>query len=288
MKELTIEITNNCANKCVHCPSCALLEWDLQGLDEERGESEQIFELTKPEVIRVLDENPVFDKIRFSGGEPFMHPLLLEFLREAKKRRKYVEVLTSGNFYFREQPFALINSSREFVDRINISLYGNREVHDNITRNEGSFDCLDATVDRILGEKINFSFNFVAMSKNKDALEDVFRYVCSKKNDYCNPGINILRIINQGFALGEKYLFLLEAQVSAVAVLSKELSRKYNVPVSLGCSFAETFCNAGNNKRIFTYNREYFDCSALKGERVNSREIGGSNFLCQERWGGRV
>jgi MoaA/NifB/PqqE/SkfB family radical SAM enzyme len=261
-----------------------LFEWDLHGLDEERGKSEQIFQLFKPDIIKTLDENPDFKKVRFSGGEPFMHPLLLEFLREAKRRGKYTEVLTSGNFYNKSEPLALISASKKFVDKIGISLYGGREIQGAITRNEESFDCLDETVNKILAEKINFSFNFVAMSKNKDSLEEVFRYVHSKKNNYCNPGINILRIINQGFALGEDSLFLLESQINEIAFLSKEFSKQYKVPVSLGCSFARTSCNAGKGKRVFTYNREYFDCSALKDIEVDSGKITENRLLCQERW----
>ena len=284
MKELTIEVTNNCANKCIHCSSCALFECDLQGLDEERGKSEQIFKLTKPEIIKILDENPGFDKVRFSGGEPFMHPILLELLKEAKRRGKYVEVLTSGNFYNRSEPLALISTARIFLDKIGISLYGGRKIHDTITRTEGSFDCLDETINRILAERIYFAFNFTAMSKNKDFLEEAFIYAQSKKSNYCNPGINFSRLINQGFASGERSLFLSEEQIDEIVVLSQKFSKQYDVPISFGCSFAKTSCCAGSGKRVFTYERKYFDCSSLKDANKDPSNLFLYKFLCQERW----
>ncbi|VVB80536.1 Coenzyme PQQ synthesis protein E [uncultured archaeon] len=277
MAELTIEVTNNCGNRCVHCSSCALFEWDLQGADDERSSSEQIYLLTLPEVKQVLDENSQFEMVRFSGGEPFMHPLILEFLREAKIRGKQTEVLSSG-VYYRERhiPSILSLCGRQFVDRIGFSLYGNSKVHAQVTRNDQAFEEFDETVNEVLENKIPFNFNFVCMSPTKDYLEETFQYVASKQNSFCNPSINFLRLVRQGNCRDD--LALSREEIDKLIGEAKTFSAKYSVPVNFGCSLEESFCRAGKGKRVFTYRKEYLDCSALK------YSSGGSKFRCSERW----
>jgi MoaA/NifB/PqqE/SkfB family radical SAM enzyme len=280
--ELTIEVTNNCGNRCVHCSSCALYEYDLQGEDSARGKNEQIFSLTKPDVVKVLDENPQFDKVRFSGGEPFMHPLLLEFLREAKKRTKTTEVLSSGVYYRdRHLPSLLTLCGKSLIDKIGFSIYGSKETHNEITQNEFSFDSLQETLQETIEERIPFSFNFVCMKKNISQLENVFEYANNWRIGTFVPRINFLRLIKQGNCEVSDSLALDKSQITGLINKASTLAEKYSVPILFGCSLAETSCNAGKGKRVFTYKKEYIDCSALK---YGETSFNVSRFRCAERW----
>lgn len=284
MKELTIEITNNCANGCVHCSSRAFYEHNEPEVDEETRQYKKVYKLRKPEVIKVLEENPDFDKVRFSGGEPFMHPLILEFLREAKKRGKFVNVLTSGVFHWAEgiHP-GLILASKPFVDSITLSLFGNEWNHAKVTGNSESYRCLDETVSQIIEARIPFSFNYVALQHYLDGLDEVFEYASRKRTDYCKPSIGILRFVRQGNASNRDYLSLSEEQIDRVKQIALKFSKKYDVEVGFGCSFAKTACRAGAEKRVYTYRGKYIGCSALK-DSDGKRNISSNEFACAERW----
>jgi MoaA/NifB/PqqE/SkfB family radical SAM enzyme len=280
MKELTIEITNNCFNHCIHCSSSAICEWDLQNLDEERPKKEQVYTITKPQLIKVLEENPDFDRIRFSGGEPTTHPLLLEFLREAKLRNKHTTILTSGVCYNNHEfPERLLTVGKEYINKIAFSIFGSENIHNKITKNEDAYSSLERSISRVSSNKIPFSFNFVPMTPNFNYLKNIFEFISNNKPDYCTPSLVILRCITQGNAHINKDISLTEPQISKISQEAKDLSLKYNIPVYLGCSFAKTYCNARIGKRVYTYQGEYIDCSALKFHPETRR-----TFQCSDRW----
>lgn len=284
MKELTIEVTNNCANHCRHCSSCALYEWDLQGADDERSENEQIYELTKPEVITALEKNPDCEKIRFSGGEPFMHPLLLELLREARNRKRYVEVLTSGVHHNEGAlSVALLQCAKPFLDNINLSLYGDAEIHNEVTGNYESYECLDETVNRIIEQQIPFSFIFVAMQTSGEGLEEVFSYASQKRllANYCSPSVSLFRFIGQGNGVCHKDFVLSRKELDEIRVHAEEFSKKYGIEAKFGCSFSERGCRFEEGKKVLTYRGKYIACSSLKD--FEGEAMPGS-FPCRERW----
>ncbi|MBU1912676.1 MAG: radical SAM protein, partial [Candidatus Omnitrophica bacterium] len=79
-----IDLTNNCNNDCIGC-------WCNSPLLEEKKINPELKKQTLPykRVIRLIDE---FYKMGVShiyyagGGEPFMHPQIMDILRYTKKR----------------------------------------------------------------------------------------------------------------------------------------------------------------------------------------------------------
>jgi len=66
---LEIEITGKCHHHCLHC----------YGSFPRKGE------LPKNKLMQIIDEaHDYFDAIIFSGGEPFLHPDLIELTHYAK------------------------------------------------------------------------------------------------------------------------------------------------------------------------------------------------------------
>jgi MoaA/NifB/PqqE/SkfB family radical SAM enzyme len=78
---LEIELTGRCALRCPHCYRAA----PVSG------------ELPREAIVRILDQAPSrFDCLIFSGGEPFLHPHIVDLARHADKHGFSVHITTSG------------------------------------------------------------------------------------------------------------------------------------------------------------------------------------------------
>ncbi|MBS3091270.1 4Fe-4S cluster-binding domain-containing protein [Candidatus Pacearchaeota archaeon] len=268
MKELTIEVTNQCCLCCVHCSTRA-------GRDFE----DDLVFLPRRKVKEVLYRFADFEKIRFSGGEPFIRPGIINIFHDAKTRGKFVEVLTSGYFWGQPIPEDLIRKCKAFVDLISFSIYGDEWVHQNVTR-EYSLKCLDKSVDRVISHKIPFGFNFVALKKSIPGLEYVMQYVGKRASEvkYYVPSLRILRFIQQGYGEGRADQAINEDEIERVKEMAKSFAEKYHVDLKIGCSFAEQGCTQGEGKAVVTAKGEYLNCSALKYGSLQGP------FACREKW----
>jgi len=267
MKELTIEVTNMCANHCKHCSTRAVLQEDA------------IF-ISRSKVREALDRFRDFEKVRFSGGEPFMHPGILNLFGEAKRRGRKVEVLTSGSVWGRPIPEATIKKSKELVDHFAFSLYGGDEqTHFQIVR-EFSFTALHESVGTVISNQIPFSFNFVAMNSSLLGLRPALEYAKKRASEtgYCTPPFRILRFIKQGDGKGKDHESLNEKQIKRIMDYCNDAAAKLAMDIKFGCSFSKTGCTEGLGKAVLTVNGDYISCSALKyGAKTGQ-------FACKERW----
>ena len=100
-------------------------------------------------ILSVRRHQPVF---HIGGGEPFMRKDLLEIISFIKQNDLKCLMTTNG-FLMEEQ---VLKSLKGWVDVLNISLYGPREIHDKIVGVEGAFD---KTVDHL---------KFLIKDKRKD------------------------------------------------------------------------------------------------------------------------
>src|SRR5262249_41713109 len=116
------DVSNYCNLRCPHCLSDSLptgrsfLSWHL--------------------LSRLLDECSdigVF-VIKFGGGEPFLHPRLLEALRYVRACDMASSVTTNGLICSSE----IIQCVRECDTAISVSIDGDEETHDGI-RGKGTF-----------------------------------------------------------------------------------------------------------------------------------------------------
>jgi len=122
---LWIELTSRCNLRCVHCyASCG----------PERGER-----LETDTVRAVLDDagRLGFRFVQFTGGEPTLHQDLLGLVAHARSCGLEVELFTNAQLLTR----SLIGTLLRHDVRFAVSLYGHRpEVHEAVTRTEGSFE----------------------------------------------------------------------------------------------------------------------------------------------------
>jgi MoaA/NifB/PqqE/SkfB family radical SAM enzyme len=95
-----------------------------------------------------------YQVVSFSGGEPFLYSGLLEVLRHAKSLGLRTTVTTNGYFL---QPRRL-ESLRDLVDVLAVSLDGPPELHNRLRGTPQAFDRLCAALKNLRASRMNFGF----------------------------------------------------------------------------------------------------------------------------------
>jgi len=114
---LEIEITGRCYHRCQHC----------YGSFPKEGE------LPKNKVMQVIDEaDDYFDCIIFSGGEPFLHPDLIELTHYAKD---FVVFITTAGYSISKEQIEGLRGNVVLV----FGLDGIGEVHDRYRGRSGAY-----------------------------------------------------------------------------------------------------------------------------------------------------
>ena len=122
---LELEITGTCHYHCQHC----------YGSFPRKGA------LAKSTVMQVIDEaREHFDCIIFSGGEPFLHPDLIELTRYAQD---FVVFITTSGYSLEQEHIYELPGNVVLVFGID----GIGEVHDSYRGRKGAFKSLVASLD---------------------------------------------------------------------------------------------------------------------------------------------
>ena len=122
---LELEITGTCHYHCQHC----------YGSFPRKGA------LAKSTVMQIIDEaREHFDCIIFSGGEPFLHPDLIELTRYAQD---FVVFITTSGYSLEQEHIEDLPGNVVLVFGID----GIGEVHDSYRGRKGAFETLVASLD---------------------------------------------------------------------------------------------------------------------------------------------
>ena len=140
---LRIYLTKRCN---LRCPHCFVYAGSASGN-----------ELTFPEISTLIKESVAngCNKIILTGGEPSIHPQLLDILREINKYRVYVQILTNGTAWSDD----LINQVAPLIDEVQISIDGFDENSNAKIRGEGNLSKAIKSIESFLQHNI-----FVALS----------------------------------------------------------------------------------------------------------------------------
>ncbi|MBR9678417.1 MAG: radical SAM protein [Nanoarchaeota archaeon] len=252
---MTIELTNQCSLDCIHCSTESV--------------KEGVFMLSS-HVERVLESFPEFGKVRFSGGEPFEHPQIVEILSMAKGVDRNVQVLSSGVYYDKSIPYGLIEDCSSFIDEVVFSMHGMYS-HDFITSTEGSWSkLLNSSAVWMEPFNVAYSFECVLTKQVFEGLEDLVTelYHLKKGCPSMIPHLHVLRLIKQGRALENwDVIAPTEEQVISLPSLAESLSDD-GIKVTYSKSFVsnpEMVCDCGLEKTVIQWDGTVIPCSALKG-----------------------
>ena len=187
-EELTLELTDWCPSKCLHCssgssPSCTnRLPYEL--------------------ALRLVNEAGQLGAVKVSlgGGEPTASESFLPVVRRVLESGMLLEVFTCGlaanTQGITSLPPAIIESCTGLRGvKFIFSFHGaTAQTHDYITQTPGSYECLLTSLKNCMQAEIECEMNFVPLKVNVHE----FARLISIAMDMQIPRISILRFVPQG------------------------------------------------------------------------------------------
>jgi radical SAM protein with 4Fe4S-binding SPASM domain len=263
LKELTFEITKKCPMQCLLCSSDG-------GIVCER-------EFAFNEIKNIIDASVQLGTkhINLSGGEPLIHPHILDICSYIKEKGLTIDVYTCGNIgYLDGNNRSIDNKLLASLKKIGIkslifSIHGDTaETHETVTTRKGSFDNLIQSIKHSIKTGLFTELHFVPTKLNYKTLPDVMELSDKLKVNR----ISILRFVPQGRGLINKNLLEIKFdEITELKNILQKIREKY--PVSkfrTGAPFNcfqlsnQTFCNAGIDKATIKPNGFVVPCVSMK------------------------
>ena len=110
--------------------------------------------------------------VSFSGGEPWVHPKIVELLEHAFSLGVKVQMVSNGTL-LKEKHLPLL----EQLDCLTISVDGSEAAHDKIRQRQGTWRRTMQTIRMLAGSKVQWGTNTVMQRDNYDVLWDSFRTI---------------------------------------------------------------------------------------------------------------
>lgn len=171
IKRLEFYISSSCYNNCIFCGEKDLLE-DFKDQFVARVEVEK-------EIRKRAKEG--FNFLVFTGGEPTLHPDIVEMSQLAKKLRYQVFVNSDGG-KFSEEIFC--QKAMSHIDRLSFSVYGHTaELHNLHTRNGKSFAILKKSLENVekISAKTKISARILMTRHNFSKLPKIIDFISRYK-----------------------------------------------------------------------------------------------------------
>ena len=261
LRELKIEITNQCLLNCAHCSTGA-----TSGLNSF---------LPRSAIENFIDQacNLGCHEIFFAGGEPLLHPDIDFFIEILASKGIQNKLYTTG--IIKLAPPAPISLEKLKVlkthglSQLAFSLYSARpDVHDSVTRVPDSFSATVTAIRNAIKLGIVTEIHFVAMKKLIDELPPLTRFV----DKLGVRKISILRFVPHG--RGKESAPELTPTTSDFRKLRKIIialrQEKPNITFRLGSPFnflllgSPTPCTTGLDRMIIDADGFAYPCDALK------------------------
>ena len=261
-KLICLEIIGKCGLNCIHCST------------RSNPENSTILDLNI--IGKILSEGIEigFNELAISGGDPFVHPNLIQIIRYAKELGYYVMTYTNGNMIGNDSNlYPLTNKiytklDKAGLDKIIFSLHStNENIHDRITGSEGSFKNLIKSIEN---SKKGFSFqrelNFVIMRINLQDKISLIRFM--KKYNINN--IHLLRFVPHGRGLDNEQILLVEPdELNSFSEhfydLNKDIIIEYSSSLPIVNIENNIKCRAGREEKLCITPKGYvFPCVAMK------------------------
>lgn len=162
-KTVWLEITQVCNMRCVHC---------YEGCDHIATKNP----LSLNEWKKIIDDLCHFDikSVVVIGGEPCLHPNILEILEYLSTKNMVITLFT--NAYYIDEKF--IDKIKDRNIKVKVSLYGHDDfIHDGVTKVNGSFVRTTNAIKLLKKNDIDVSVAVTLMKENQEYYKEIKKYL---------------------------------------------------------------------------------------------------------------
>lgn len=266
LSEISIEILQRCPNRCIYCSSHS---------------NPQATHLIPFEIIKnVIDDakNLGCKIVCLSGGEPFLHPQILDIISYIAKQQLTCYVYTSG-IYMKDEvysslPNEYIEAIRGMVDKVIFNVEADSSaLYDQIMGTDvGGFDMMKKSINDCVSSGLVVETHVVPMQVNFKHLKSIFE-MCYQLGV---SKVSILRLVLQGRALENSSLVKLSGEDSReVTKLIKALNEAYKGKVRIGLPYSDSncriYCKAATDKINVRYDGNVYPCEVFKDDLLNTK-----------------
>ena len=257
LNEITIEVTQQCPNRCIYCSSLS---------DLEKTEAMDI-----KTVRKVVDDAKALgaESVSLSGGEPFLRDDIVDIVGYIYSKGFKVRIYSSGIYYvngcYASIPVALLDAIKDKVESLIFNYEAiDAELYATIMGTDAAnLALLEETIRNSHALGIQVEAHIVPMHCNFRQIPAVL----SKLYDMGVSNVSCLRLVTQGRVLENKELVELttEEQAELKQILTKsEESYKGKIRLGLPFSAKRATCGTGTVKLTVRYDGYVFPCEAFK------------------------
>lgn len=266
LSEISIEILQRCPNRCIYCSSHS---------------NPQATHIVSFEIIKnIIDDAKSLGckTVCLSGGEPFLHPQILDIISYIAKQQLICYVYTSG-IYMKDEvysslPNEYIEAIRGMVDKVIFNVEADSSaLYDQIMGTDvGGFDMMKKSINDCVSSGLVVETHVVPMQVNFKHLKSIFE-MCYQLGV---SKVSILRLVLQGRALENLSLVKLTGEESReVTKLIKALKEAYKGKVRIGLPYSDCncriYCKAASDKINVRYDGNVYPCEVFKDDLLNAK-----------------
>lgn len=266
LSEISIEILQRCPNRCIYCSSHS---------------NPQATHIIPFEIIKnVIDDAKSLGckTVCLSGGEPFLHPHILNIISYIAKLQLTCYVYTSGIYtkdeVYSSLPNEYIEAIRGMVDKVIFNVEADSStLYDKIMGTDvGGFDMMKKSINDCVSSGLVVETHVVPMQVNFKHLKSIFE-MCYQLGV---SKVSILRLVLQGRALEKLSLVKLTGEDSwEVTKLIKALKEAYKGKVRIGLPYSDSncriYCKAASDKINVRYDGNVYPCEVFKDDLLNAK-----------------
>lgn len=265
LNEISIEILQRCPNRCIYCSSHS---------------NPQATNIIPFETIKNVIDDANFlgcKTVCLSGGEPFLHPHILDIVSYIACRQMDCYIYTSGIYMDEENhyssiPLNYIESIRGMATKVIFNVEADTpELYDLIMGTDvGGFELMKKSISDCVSCGLNVETHIVPMKSNFAHLKSIF--------DMCYQlGVNkvsILRLVLQGRALENVPLVKMNAKESQevselIAAFREVYKDKVRIGLPYSASSCRIYCKAATDKINIRYDGNVYPCEVFKDDLLN-------------------
>lgn len=265
LREISLELTNRCYQKCIHCSSEAGVPFGN--------------EFTFKEIKNIIDQaiKLGLESVILTGGEPLLRKDIEKVIKYLRKNKIFIKIISSGFFINKGRPTSISNKFLDFFrknlsknDIIAFSILGNKKIHEKINRTKGSFDIVSDSIRKTKEAGIKVGVQTTITTFNQKQLDEIKEFLIERKiNNW-----HLLRLVVQGrceknpeLELNEKEFKILQKKLIKISkeklpfklTISHNLDRRYWE----NSSYPIQECSIGKYRLFFRSNGEITYCCAI-------------------------